>query len=294
MRSRHRPHRLLVALATTLTLLTACASPTSEPEATDLPTGISIDIYQSRLDASERKYEIAVTNSTTSDLRITRLTLHSPAYTDPMPYERVPATVPPARTIDFRVLLATPDCNTTSTTPSVTIEYSHNNLNGAATIKPIDRFNQLPALNAADCIASDVADIARLTFSDTALDHISIDGRDAVILALIINPTGVDEQLTLHSIHDTPLLALLDTETARITEALALDRTIAGTDPETRIPIAVVKSRCDQHSVADDKKGTHFPLTVTTPRRSGTLTLQTSEKTRSELFNYLARACGWG
>ncbi|HRN30309.1 MAG TPA: hypothetical protein PK890_11505, partial [Terrimesophilobacter sp.] len=79
-----------------------------------------------------------------------------------------------------------------------------------------------------------------------------------------------------------------------IVESLPLGLTITGTDNPSTATIPVVQSRCDQHSVADDKKGTLFPLDISTPRGSGTLTLKTSEKTRSELFQYLGDVCHWG
>lgn len=228
--------------------LTSCGG-TDAPSSLDrLPEGVSITIYQSRLDASERKYEISVTNYTGTDLTVTGLELSSPALTEPMVYERLPTTISPGRTIDFRVPLAATDCDATSTTPSVAIEFEHADTHGAATIEPHDRYDQLAAITLQDCLASDAAGIARLSFSDT-LQRATVTGREVAILSLAIEPTGA---------------------------------------------VGVMHSRCDQHSVADDKKGTHFPVEVSTPRREGTLTVATSERTQSELFRYLADVCGWG
>lgn len=283
--------RLAVALACALTGLTACSGPTASDR---LPSDITIAVYQSRLDASERKFEIAVTNSSDTDLLVTRLELATPAFASPMEYDRVPTTVGAGRTIDFRVPLAPPNCAATSTTPTVTIQYEHRGERGHAIVEPIDRFTQLPSITTQDCLAHDTERIAHLAFADAPVQRATIAGRDAALLVLEIEPTGIAETLQLHTIGDTPLLSLLNPDTGGISEELPLARTVTGTDAASIITIAVVQSRCDQHSVADDKKGTHFPLTVTTPARAGTLTIQTNEKTRSELFAYLADICGWG
>lgn len=273
--------------------LTSCGG-TDAPSSLDrLPEGVSITIYQSRLDASERKYEISVTNYTGTDLTVTGLELSSPALTEPMVYERLPTTISPGRTIDFRVPLAATDCDATSTTPSVAIEFEHADTHGAATIEPHDRYDQLAAITLQDCLASDAAGIARLSFSDT-LQRATVTGREVAILSLSIEPTGTVGEMTLHTIGDTPLLALLDPATGTAAGTLQLGVTVAGTDAPTTLEVAVMHSRCDQHSVADDKRGTHFPIEVSTPRREGTLTVATSERTRSELFRYLADVCDWG
>lgn len=296
MRQRRRRATAVACGVITATLaLTGCGVVDApDPTPATLPGGVSVTIYQSRLDASERKYEISVTNESRTELTVTGLQLASPAFAEPMTYDRLPTTIDPGRTIDFRVPLAAPDCEASSTTPSVTIEFEHADTQGTATVEPIDRYNQLAAINLQDCLARDTEGIARLTFADTPLERAIIAGREAAILTLTIEPTGTGSELTLHSIDDTPLLSLLNPATGTVTETLPLDLAISGTDDPTTVDIAVVQSRCDQHSVADDKKGTHFSLNVTTPKRAGALVVTTSERTRSELFGYLADTCHWG
>lgn len=271
-----------------------CSSTAVAPPLTALPDGVFVDVYQTRLDYSERQLEISVTNDSQTDVTVTHLEFASPAFVSAVSYGRLPTTITAGRTIDFRVDLAAPDCTATDLTPRVTLEFEHQGRAGTATVEPADRLGQLPGIATADCLASDVATIARVEFADVPLGRASVAGREVAELYLEIDPTGEAGSLTLHAIEDTVLLFLLDPETGTAVESMPLGLEIGASSEKTTVTVTLAPSRCDQHSVAEDKRGTFFPVTVTTERREGTLFVAAGERLRGELFGFLADSCGWG
>lgn len=274
--------------------IAGCTGGPMTPPLTALPDGVSVDVYQTRLDYSERQLEISITNESPADVTITHLEFDSPAFVSAVSYGRLPTTVPVGRTIDFRVDLAAPDCTATDLTPAVTIEFEQHGHTGMASVEPVDRLGQLPTITTEDCLASDVATIARITFADVPLSRASVAGRDAAELYLEVEPTGAAGSITLHTVEDTVLLFVLDPTTGTAVEAIPLDLEIDAASEKTTVTITLVPSRCDQHSVAEDKRGTFFPVTVTTQHRNGTLFIATGERLRGEIFDFLADSCGWG
>ncbi|MBX3093043.1 MAG: hypothetical protein KF680_00655 [Cryobacterium sp.] len=274
--------------------IAGCTGVPMTPALTTLPEGVSVDVYQTRLDYSERQLEISITNESQTDVVITHLEFASPAFVSAVSYGRLPTTIAAGRTIDFRVDLAAPDCTANDPTPTVTIEFDQHGQAGTANVEPVDRLGQLPRIMTADCLASDAAQIARIGFADVPLGRTSFAGRDVAELYLEVEPTGAAGSITLHAIEDTVLLFVLDPATGTAIESIPLDLEIDATSEKRTVTVTLVPSRCDQHSVAEDKRGTFFPVTVTTPRREGTLFIATGERLRGEIFDFLADSCGWG
>lgn len=292
MRARLALTGVIIVLGAAM-LTTACTAAPA-PALTALPEGVAVDVYQTRLDYSERQLEISISNESATDVTITHLEFASPAFESAVSYARLPTTIAVGRTIDFRVDLAAPDCAATDVTPSVRVEFEFADRVGVATVEPDDRLGQLAAISTADCLVSDVASVARIEIADVQLGRASVAGRDAALLHLEIEPTGRVGSLVLHQLEDTVLLFLLDPSTGLATESLTLDLSVDASSEPTTVTFAVVPSRCDQHSVAEDKRGTFFPVTVTTDHRTGTLFVAAGERLRGELFAFLADSCGWG
>lgn len=288
--------RWSLALTAALVLLagSACTSAPTAPELSTLPEGVWVDVYQTRLDYGARQLEISITNESPTDVTITHLEFASPAFVAAVSYARLPTTIATGRTIDFRVDLAASDCAATDLTPSVTLGFERQGHPGTATVEPTDRLGQLPTIAIEDCLASDVAAIAWIAFADVPLGRASVAGREVAELYLEIEPTGAAGTVQLHTIDDTALLFVIDPTTGLAVDSIPLDLEINASSETTTITLALAPSRCDQHSVAEDKRGTFFPLTVTTERRAGTLFVATGERLRGELFDFLADACGWG
>lgn len=283
----------LVALGAALGV-TGCSAQPVEPALTALPDGVSIDVYQTRLDYSARQLEISISNESPTDVVITHLEFASPAFESAVSYARLPTSIAAGRTIDFRVDLAPPDCTAADLTTSVTVGFELANGAGVATVEPEDRLGQLPTITTEDCLVSDVAAVARVQIADVPLGRASVAGREAALLHLEIEPTGQAGSITLHELEDTVLLFLLNPETGSAAESLPLNLEVDASLAPTTVTFAVLPSRCDQHSVAEDKRGTFFPVSVTTEHRSGTLFLAASERLRGEVFSFLADSCGWG
>jgi hypothetical protein len=279
-----RPVAVSCAIAA-IGLLGAC-SPIAH---TSLPDGVSIDVYQTRMDYGARELEVSVTNATDAELEILELVFDSPAFVSETAYARAPSTVGPGRTTDFRVSLPAADCSATDPKPVVRIEFEHDGMPGSASVEPVDRLGQLPGITAEDCLAEALAEHVTVEWSEE-LRIVDRGGRKVALLDLVLEPTGAPGEVTLETLHGTPLFLLTD-ENGEATDGLALATAVRAQSDRTTVTIGMVPTRCDPHALADDKRGTWFPLHVSTDRLDGTVYVPTSERMRAELFAYIELSC---
>ncbi len=267
-------------------LLGAC-SPIAH---TALPDGVSIDVYQTRMDYGARELEVSVTNATDAELQIFELIFDSPAFVSETAYARAPSTVGPGRTTDFRVSLPAADCSASDPKPVVRIAFEHDGMPGSASVEPLDRLGQLPGITAEDCLAEALAELVSVEWSDE-LRVVDRGGRKVALLDLVLEPTGAAGEVSLETLHGTPLFLLTD-ENGAATDGLALARPVHAQSGRATLTVGIVPTRCDLHALADDKRGTWFPLHVRTDRLDGTVYVPTSERMRTELFGYIEAFCG--
>src|SRR5690554_1226818 len=203
--------------------IAGCAHPLVDAPLESLPEGVSIDVYQTRMDYSDRQLEVSIMNNSDADVTVTHLEFDSAAFVSAVSYSRLPSTITVGRTIDFRVQLADPDCTSTDATPLVRVEFEFAGTTGTASVTPVDRLDRLPTITTEDCLESDIAAVARVEFADVPLARTTVAGRAAAQLTLEIAPVGESAgaagSVTLHSIDDTALLFLLDTTTGQAIES---------------------------------------------------------------------------
>jgi len=285
-----------------LALVGALAAPTlggcGEPAPlASLPAGVSIDVYQSRHDVALRRLEIAVTNASAAPITVTAAAFESEQFTARAQWTARPggATVHAGRTVDLPIDLPLVECAVDSPAHSVTISFvTHDGREGVASVEPVDRYERLPELRAEECTEQAARSIADLEITGIeSLLPSPAGGVPIAMLALSYRPRG-DGPLVLEIVHDTVLLTFVDPATGAQAHSLPLDAVLGASTPPGRLLLPVIPARCDPHAVAEDKRGTIFRLTVTTPALgTGDLQLRAPDDVRGAIYDYVAEACGF-
>lgn len=264
---------VLLALA-----LSGCAAPS-----TALPDGITVSVYQNRFDYSVRQLEVKVTNGTDGVVTVTRATFESTRFSEPAVWDR-PQEVPAGAARDLRVQLPEPDCNGRPARDTVVLEYTlADGSTGSATVVPTDEQGWVDAINGQDCLVASVDE--RVTISPPESLQWTPGARAPAVVVLSLDPTGVGTA-TIEEARGTVLLRLVDAAGSPIT-SLPI-----GGEP-ARIDLLIAPERCDAHAIAEDKRGTFFPLQISTDDgRTGTYYVAVSDALRGEIYSYYADFCG--
>lgn len=266
--------------------------PTGPTPAESLPPGVSIDVYQSRIDYSEHKLEIAIANASAEDVEVLSAEFSTPAFHPAARYDRAPTTIAAGTTTDLRIQLPLADCQATSGTPSLALRFSVRGVEHSVTLSPRDRLGQLPRIVAEDCRGQFVEQIAPLRISP-GFTTTRIDGKEAAVLELTATPTGRGGILTLDQVRGTPLLGVRDPATGVVGDTVPLGIDLGAATEVVRLPIVVLPARCDPHVVLEDKRGTFLNLTVTTRLDTGVVFVGVDDATRVALYDFVGRSCGW-
>lgn len=153
---RHVPHRV-PALAALLSaaLLTSCAVPSDNASAV-LPTGVTVDVYQTRTDLPSRKLEIAMTNASDERLTITAAEFDSPQFTRAAVWTARPDGIVVHRgaAVDLPVQLNEPACEDPDPIGVVRISFTTTDgKTGRIELPALDRYDRLPDMRAEECFA---------------------------------------------------------------------------------------------------------------------------------------------
>lgn len=284
------------AMATALVLGGCAGGPTTSRTAagTDLPSGVTLSVYQTRTDLGQHKLEVAFTNDSGGALGITRMVFRSEQFVEPAVWAKDATTIRAGTTVDLPVVLPDPDCAAVDPVHRVEFDYElADGTRGTAVAEPVDRLDRLPALMAEDCISVAVGEVAAIT-ADTVPRVVPRGGQPVAEVDLTIVPSGSDGTVTIGSLASTTLLTPADAATgASLTDA-TIDRTIAGTDAPGTLTLLLVPNRCDPHAVAEDKRGTFLPLTVVTDDGTeGRLYVRAADAVRTALYDFVQTTCGY-
>ncbi len=197
-------------------------------------------------------------------------------------------------TRDLRVRLARAVCGDASTaTDTVTLAWgAPGGGTTTATLPAADDTGALDRIEAEDCLADAVTRVLNVAVSP----ELRVDGTGPSSMAwldLVLAPTGAPGVVTVDKVRSTLLLASAD----------ALDwpvsLTFDASTPTARIPLGLRPTRCDPHAIAEDKRGTVFPLSVHveagpgSPERSGDWDLAVDDTLRARLYAWVAERCGY-
>ena len=282
--------RVLVAVA--LLLLSGCAaSPPPPPRPPQAE--VSVAIYQTRPDMAERRLELSVTNESSEVMTISRASFTSGQFASSVDWQKDSTRVLPGVAVDLPVLLADPACGDEPVEASVELEYAiGDGPVQTVSLTPVDKFDRMEQLRVEDCIGVSLAEHVTLELSTlprTVMSH----GRIVAELDLTLTPTGAPGSARVSAVLSTVLLAVTDPATGATPASVPLDIVVDTESQPSTVTLEIIPSRCDPHAVAEDKRGTVFPFTVTTSDGAeGTAFVAATPEVKAALFSFVGEACG--
>ncbi|WP_291044711.1 hypothetical protein, partial [Herbiconiux sp.] len=267
--------------------------------------GLALSILQNRPDYATRTLQLSVGNEGDAPLTVLSARFESPQFATAVDYPG-PVEVPAGLVRQLPVPLGASVCPTPGgAAPTLTVKVT--DATGAertVTSAPADPFGVLPRIAQEDCFEHEVSAIATLRLDD----RLAIEGTgpDAVAqLTLQAEPaahataSGSPASLTLESAASTILLEPAAPATdadadAAAADAWPLDATVTQGDQPFSITLSAVPARCDPHAIAEDKRGTVLPVTITlADGTEGTVHVSPSDELRLALYAFIASTCGF-
>lgn len=279
--------RLLVLLATVATVagLAACAAPAPA----DLPAGITVEAFQNRLDYGARILELKVTNGTSDLFTVTSATFESNRFAEPAAWTRS-TEIPDGSARDLKVQLPAPICDDAAPKATVRIDFVlPDGTVGSGSLVPSDPNDQLAKINSDDCLLVAAEKHASITAADTL--QWTPGTKSPATLDIVLDPTDAQGTLTVTGARDTILFSLVADDGSALT-LQDLHVVIDADSPETVIHLRLQPNRCDPHAVAEDKRGTFFPLYFETSEgASGAYSVPVTPEVKAALYSYIASWC---
>lgn len=286
----------LVAALSAIVLVSCAAAPDIGRDATldaELPTGVSIDVYQTRTDPPARQLEIAITNSSDRDLTITAAEFSSPQFVATALWAPRPGgtLIRSGTGVDLPVRLAAPACDDPAPRGIVRITFrTSDGRTGRAELPAVDRYDRLPGMRSEECLAVAVAEVATLSIERPARVE-STNGALIAFVPVTVTPTASPGAFTIEHLENTVLLDLSDGHGGAL-DSLPLGLVARGGAPPSSFDIPIMPGRCDPHAIAEDKQGTIFILQVTAPDgSSGPVRVAATSNARASIYAYIAQAC---
>ena len=277
--------RLTAILACIAVAVGGCAA-----TPTAVPSGLTVSVFQNRFDYSLRQLEIKVSNQTDSAITVTSAALHSTRFASPAAFDR-PQQVPSGGARDLMVQLTEPVCDDSSPVDAVIIDFTlADGSTGTASLTPTDETGRLDAISAEDCLGVSVSRVAQIEAADEVVW--TPGAHSPAQLDLFIRPTGAEGSVTVVFAKGTVLLSLVDA-TGQVGYDVPVDLVASADTADAVIPLTIVPARCDPHAVAEDKRGTFFPLEVeTSDAHSGRIYVSVSDAVRASLYAFFGDYCG--
>ncbi|GAB3607719.1 hypothetical protein GCM10027413_31280 [Conyzicola nivalis] len=249
-----------------------------------------MSVKQYRLDYAPRALEVSVSNESPEPIFVTRASFDSPLFDGTSAWTRR-TEVPAGATRDLRVMLGTPVCDPPGAVraPVVGIEFeTADGTAGSGSAEPADQFDTVAKVTAQDCIAEHTSQIAEITAGD-ALRTEQRAGELVALLDLTARPTGTQGVAHVATAARTTLLGPADRSTG-----WDLGWAASAASGTLTTSLAIVPSNCNPHIVAEDKRGTYFPLDVTLDDgEAGTVYVGVTDAVREQLYAYVGTYCGW-
>ena len=283
LRSGVRPVVSTVLVLCAVGALAGC-TPATPPAR--LPAGVTVGILQNRDDYGPRRLEIAVTNGSTSTLRIDSATFLSPSITGEASDSG--AEIPAGSTVDFRVVLGATICEPEPGTDAVRLAFTDDaGSAGSADLTPTDPFGAIRNVVAQDCAEQLTQKTVAIALADE-LTTSTVAGVLTAHLAVTFTPTGAGAPVRIPSVRRTILLRPASgADTWPV--ALSFD---AASAPRT-VTLDIVPANCRLHTVTEDKRGTYLPFDTVTSSGAGLFYIGTTVPVKEQVYRYIAAFCGW-
>lgn len=254
-----------------------------------LPDAVTVTAYQGRFDRAERQLELKVSNGTDATITVTSATLESSRFLTPALWDR-PQDIPPGAARDLRVDLGEPACTDAPARDEIVLEFVLADGSSGTSRLTIADPSTIDAINAEDCLTVAVASLATIRASDTL--EWTAGAHAPATLELTVTPTGADGWVSVSETRATVLLSLVDDSGLPVFSQAQTIVVDASSDPAV-IRMRLIPARCDPHAVAEDKRGTIFPLQVhTSLGADGQVAVPVGDAVRAELYAFYGDYCG--
>lgn len=265
-------------------LLVGCSAGVAE-----LPDAVTVTAYQGRFDRAERQLELKVTNGTDATITVTSAALESTRFLTPAIWDRH-QDIPPGAARDLRVELSEPACTGTPARDEVVLTFTLADGSSGTSRLAIDDVSAIDAINAEDCLTVAVASLATIRASDTV--EWTPGAQAPATLELTVTPTGASGWVKITETRATVLLSLVDDGGLPVFSQPQTVLVDANAEPAI-IQLRLIPARCDPHAVAEDKRGTIFPLQVSTSLGAdGQVAIPVGDAVRAELYAFYGDYCG--
>jgi len=280
-------------LSIILVVLSLAGCTPAAPDSGALPSGISLEVHQTRPDIGIRQLEIGVHNDTEADLTVNRLEFDSTQFVEPVTWKKGPTTIGSGVSADLPVLLPEAACDDRSPTTTVTLDYElSDGRSGTASATPADDLERMPRIEDEDCFAKSISDIATIDILNPPR-MVDLGGSTTAQLDLTITPSGAGGSFTIESSLSTPLISMADATTGETTAEGTVGRIINGSDGPGVVTLTIRPGRCDTHAIAEDKRGTIFGLRVLNPEGvEGVIFVTSPDNIKIALFEFVQTVCG--
>lgn len=258
----------------------------SLPAATS--SGLSVELRQARTERDDRIVQLRLRNGSTVPLEVSAARLETDqlehaATTEPDWGRRVPAGA--ARSAP--VPLGPTRCDVGPSPGTALFRVVDEEGRSATVVLPVaDPFGILDRIHDEDCSRAAVASGATLAIADT-LTTTRTDGELVATIELVITPVSGGPEVVVDSVDSTVLLR-------PPSGARSWPVGVSTDDGPTRVPLTLVPTRCDQHAVAEDKRGTFFGVRATVDGEPQAVHhLPVSADLGRELYAFIGEHCGW-
>ena len=287
---------VVAALAAAPLAFVACAAPAATPS--EPPEGLSVAVQQGRLDVVAGRLVVRFENSGDEAITVERFTVSTPTLAE---LERTkPFELAAGDAIAIRLDLPPSVCDAEAGPVHVQLDArtgSSEAGSGATTAVELtadDPFDTIARVNAADCLAESVADVAAILMPE----HLRSTGTGADRRAFV--DVAIEPAASLRQAQDGAGDGTMRIERVSGTTLLNAEGGVdwplgvevaAGDEPST-ISLAVRPARCDAHAIADDKRGTILPFEIATgDGRAGRLDVPAGPGLKAEMYAYYAERC---
>lgn len=279
---------LVAALVTVL--LVGCTAPASgggsDAASASPPDGLEISIQQGRLDVVAHRLVVRFANDGDEPVTIEEFTVRTPTLASGL-IRSEPVELAADDTVAVRLDLPESDCDAEPGPVVVGVRYRSAAGAGEAELDAADPFDTIARVNAADCLAESVAEVAAIVMPAHVRSTGSGADRRAFIDVGVEPAASGDASMRIARVLGTTLL----NAEGGVDWPLGIE--IAAGDAPFTISLPVRPARCDAHAIADDKRGTILPFEIeTTDGRSGRLDVPAADGLKAELYAYYAERCG--
>jgi len=279
--------RRLIAVFSIL-VLAGCAA--VQPEVSDADGGLTLAIVQSRDDHGARIVAIEVHSDRDDDVTLTRAVLETAQLSAPAVWDR--GTVLRAGlTLDLRVQLPAAACPIADdVTPTVTVDFTTADGVARSISGPPDQPAQaLSVIAEEDCIAAALNDQAKVTVKSV---EYTLGSGGYATLVVGIDPRDVDGSVTIETVGATVLIGLVAPSGGQ-TQKYTLNRVVERGADDSDLRITIVPNRCDTHAIAEDKRGTFFPLEISASNGvAGVYYLAVDDSQKGQIYSFVSDYCG--